>query len=149
MPTLAKNKKGLFDYQILETFEAGLVLTGKEVKSVKNGHINLKGSYISLKKGEAFLVNCHISAYKKAGIQPDYNPTQSRKLLLHKKEIKHLLGRIQQKGLTLIPIKVYTKGAIIKLEFGLAKGKKKIDKREIIKKRDMDREIQRAMKNQL
>lgn len=146
MPVLAKNKKALFDYEILETFEAGLQLAGQEVKSVKSGHISLKGAYVTLqtnKKGkkDAYLINAHIPPYKKAGPLPDYEPNRSRKLLLHRREIDQLIGKIQEKGLTLVPIKVYTKRNKIKLEFGLAKGRKKKDKRELIKKRDIDRQI--------
>jgi len=143
------NKQANFDYQILDKFEAGLVLTGPEVKSVKNGQINLKGSYITIKhepKTEVYLLNAHISKYKPAGIQPNYEPTQSRKLLLHKKEINKLLGILQQKGLTLVPLRVYTKHNRIKLEFGVGKGKKKFEKKETIKQRDTKRKIERAMK---
>ena len=147
MPTLAINKQALHDYEVLETYEAGIVLLGHEVKSVRQGHINLKGAYATFKQGQLWLTNAHISPYVYAGPMPAYDPTAPRRLLITKKEIKKLLGKLQQKGLTLIPIKVYTKNTLIKLEFGLAKGKKKADKREIIKKRDTDREIRRAMRN--
>ncbi|MEA3272546.1 MAG: SsrA-binding protein SmpB [Patescibacteria group bacterium] len=145
--SIAINKKALFDYEILEKLEAGLVLTGQEVKSVKNGQINLKGSYVTLKDGEAYLLNAHISPYKKAGILKDYNPTRSRKLLLHKKELTRLIGKSQEKGLTIIPLKVYTKGrGKIKIEIGIGRGKKKYEKRETIKKREVEREIRQKMK---
>ncbi|PKL72309.1 SsrA-binding protein [Candidatus Kuenenbacteria bacterium HGW-Kuenenbacteria-1] len=164
MPTITINKHIYHNYQILETFEAGIVLTGPEVKSLKKGQINLKGSYVTLdsKIPEkplsnviskyslpcVWLVNCHISAYAPAAnVQKNYQPTHSRKLLLKKKEINSLIGKLKTPGLTLLPIKVYTKGKIIKLEIGLGKGKKKFDKREDIKKREVKRKIERVMKN--
>jgi len=145
MSLIKKNKEGLFDYEILESFEAGIVLRGPEVKAVKLGQISLKGSYASLDGNqELWLVNCHISPYAPArGQQQAYNPTRPRKLLLHKKEITALLGKSKQKGLTIIPISVYTKKGLIKLDIGLARGKTKIDKRENIKKRETEREIRR------
>ena len=149
MPTLAYNKKVKFDYKILEIFEAGLQLTGQEVKSIKTGHISLKGAYITTKtvkrKSEAYLINAHIPPYKMAGPLPDYNPERSRKLLLHRKEINHLTGKLKERGLTLVPIKVYTKHNKIKLEFGVGRGKKKVDKRELIKKRDIEKQIRRKI----
>ena len=147
MPNLAKNKKGLFNYDILEKKEAGIVLTGAEVKSVKNGQINLKGSYITIKGGEAFLIGAHISPYKPAaGKQKDYTPTQERRLLLHRRELERLQGKMTSEGLTIIPISVYTKSNLIKVEIGLAKGKKKYEKRETIKNRDIDRRIRDHLK---
>lgn len=143
------NKNAKFDYEILETFEAGLQLLGHEVKAIKNSQLNLKGAYISIKqqpKPAAYLIGAHISKYQKAGPLPDYDPTRPRKLLLHKKEIKSLIGKLQQKGLTLVPLKVYTKNNFIKLEFGVGRGKKKFDKRQTIKKRETDRQIQRTLK---
>ncbi len=128
MPTLATNKKGLFDHQILEKFEAGIVLTGPEVKSVKSGQINLKGSYVSTSQtDEVYLVNANISPYKPAAaIQTDYKPEQKRKLLLKKREIDYLRGKSREKGLTIMPISVYTKGSLIKLEIGLVQRKKAV-----------------------
>lgn len=146
------NKQARYDYEILETLEAGLVLKGHEVKAVKNGQLNLKGSYISIRHRPEialYLINANISKYKKAGFMPDYDPLRPRKLLLHKKEIKSLIGKLQQKGLTLVPIKVYTKNSLIKLEFGIGKGKKKFDKRQTIKKREIDREIRRSIKGKI
>ena len=143
------NKKSKFEYNILEKFEAGLVLTGPEVKSVKTGQINLKGSYVTIKhkpKTEVFLINAHISKYKPAGLQPDYDPTRSRKLLLHRKEINKLIGKMKEKGLTIVPLSVYTKHNRIKLEFGIGRGKKKFEKKDTIKKRETKRKIERAMK---
>lgn len=143
------NKKAKFDYEILDKFEAGLVLTGAEVKSVKAGQINMKGSYIVIKhtpKTEVYLINTHISKYKPAGIQPDYEPERSRKLLLHRKEINKLIGVLKQKGLTLVPLSVYTKHNLVKLEFGIGRGKKKFEKKDTIKERETRRKIERAMK---
>lgn len=146
--SIAENKKALFNYEILEKFEAGLVLAGQEVKSVKNRQINLKGAYVSIRNSEAYLINAHISPYKKAGILKDYNPTRPRKLLLNKKELKHLIGKSEEKGLTIIPLRVYTKGrGKIKIEIGIGRGKKKYEKKELIKKRDVEREIREKMKN--
>ena len=154
MPTLAYNKRARYDYEISDTYEAGLVLFGYEVKSIKTGHISLKGSYITTKKEkgkmpELYLINAHIPLYKKASTIIDYDPTRSRKLLLHKKQISHLVGKKHEQGLTLIPTKIYTKHNLIKLEFGIGRGKKKIDKRESIKKRETDRKISTLTKQKL
>ncbi len=149
MKTFALNKRAKFDYEILETFEAGLVLKGHEVKSIKTGHISLKGSYVTIKDGEAYLLNALISPYQPKNTPEDYEPTRSRKLLLHKKELKYLLGKGKMKGLTLVPIRVYNKKGKIKLEFGIGRGKRKIDKRELIKKREDKRKIERAIKGEM
>jgi SsrA-binding protein len=164
MSVIAVNKRANFDYDIQEIYEAGLVLLGYEVKSVKTGHISLKGSYVTFsarggspargghgifggKKSpsgglpEAYLTNAHIPLYKFAGAQPSYDPLRPRKLLLNKKEIKYLMGKKQEQGLTLVPTKIYTKRSLIKLEFGVGKGRKKYDKRELIKKRELDRQV--------
>jgi len=152
MPVLAVNKRANFDYDIQETYEAGLVLLGYEVKSIKTGHVSLKGSYVAFKKvknknlPEAYLINAHIPLYKFAGSRPSYEPTRSRKLLLKKKEITYLMGKKDEQGLTLVPIKIYTKHSFIKLEFGVGKGRKRHDKREVIKKRELDREIRTLTK---
>ncbi|MEA3463936.1 MAG: SsrA-binding protein SmpB [Patescibacteria group bacterium] len=151
MPTLAINKRANFDYDIKEKFTAGIVLLGHEVKSVKTGHINLKGSYVTLKKTkkilpELYLINAHIPLYKHAGKVKNYDPTRPRKLLLKKNEIKYLIGKKQEQGLTLMPIKIYTKRSLIKLEFGIGKGKRKIDKRAMIKKREVDRKMRTLTK---
>ncbi len=143
MPTLAVNKKARFDYEILETYEAGLVLTGQEVKSAKKGRINLKGSYVTLTNGTASVLNMHISKYEKAGHLPDYKPDRTRLLLLHKKEMIKLMGKKDEQGLTLVPIKVYTKRNKIKLEFGLGRGKKKYDKRQDLKDKDIKKRMKR------
>ena len=147
MKVLTENKKAYFDYQILEKFDAGLVLLGTEVKSIKLGRINLAGSYVVFKGEELYLIGAKIPPYQPKNAPPDYEPERSRKLLLNKAEIKKLIGKTKQKGLTLIPLKVYTKHAKIKLEFGIGRGKKKIDKRESIKKRETEREIQRELKS--
>ena len=153
MKPLAENKKAYFSYEILETFEAGISLIGQEVKSIKSGRMNLKGSYVVLKQSikgktpEVFLIGSTIPPYQPKNAPPDYDPQRSRKLLLRKQEIKYLIGKTSQKGLTVIPLKVYTKKGRIKLEFALVKGKKKADKRETIKKREIEREIRRTLKH--
>jgi len=147
MKELAKNKKAFYDYEILEKFEAGMVLTGQEVKSIKSGRMSLKGSYVVLKDEEPYLIGASVPPYQPANTPKDYNPGKPRKLLLHKTVIKKLRGKSKEKGLTLIPLKVYTKHAKIKLEFATARGKKKADKREIIKKKEAKREMKRALKS--
>ncbi len=148
MGTIATNKKALHDYLVLEKLEAGIVFSGPEVKSVKSGQINLKGSYISIDaKNQTWLIDAHISAYKPASsIQAQYRPTRQRKLILHKKEISYLAGKSREKGLTILPISVYTKGSLIKLEIAVVRGKKQYDKRQTLKKREMDREIRSKLK---
>lgn len=151
MGVLATNKRAYLDFEILETYEAGLVLRGHEVKAVKGGQVKLKGSYINIyynKKGkpELYLVGAHISQYKYAGDIKDYDPARPRKLLMQKKQVSRLLGKKQEKGLTLIPLKVYTKRSLIKLEFALARGRRKVDKREVIKKREEERKIRTLTK---
>jgi len=143
---LSENKKAYFNYSILEKFEAGLVLIGQEVKSIKGGRINLAGSYVVFKDNEPYLIGANVPPYQPKNAPADYNPERSRKLLLKKSEIKYLIGKTKQKGLTLIPLRVYTKKGKIKLEFGIAKGKKKADKREVIKKRETEREMDRELK---
>ena len=143
---IIENKKVFFDYEILEKFEAGISLIGQEVKSIKLGKISLKGAYVVVKDEEIFLIGCHIPAYQPKNAPLDYNPEKSRKLLLKKSEIKYLIGKTKEKGLTLIPLRVYTKRNLIKLEFGIAKRKKKFDKKETIKKRETEREIRRILK---
>ena len=144
---LADNKKAFFNYEILEKFEAGLVLMGTEVKSIRTGHMSLKGAYVVLTaKGEPFLVGANIPYYQPNNDPAHYKPDQSIKLLLHKKEIDYLIGKSHQKGLTFIPLRVYNNKGRLKLEFGIGKGKREFDKRETIKKRDIDREIRREYK---
>jgi len=138
MKSLAKNSRATFDYDIKQTFTAGMVLTGPEVKSVKSGNVSLTGSYVTVAAGEVNLINCHIGPYKYAP-QENYNPTQSRKLLLKKDEIGSLLGK--EKGLTIIPLEIF-EGArnLVKIRIGLGKARKKTDKREYIKKREASKE---------
>jgi len=147
MPTLTTNPRAKFDYAILETFEAGMVLSGQEVKSTKNNRMSLKGSYITIKNEEVWLINAFVPPYQTKNTPEDYKPDKSRKLLLHKKEINRLIGKTKQKGLTLVPLRVYTKHNRIKLEFGLGQGRRKIDKREKIKKREVKRRIDRALRD--
>lgn len=141
------NKRAKYDYEILETYEAGLVLRGFEVKAVREGKMSLHGSYVTLhSKGgatEVYLINAHISPYQAKNTEINYTPLRSRKLLLHKQEIQSLLGKVKQKSLTLIPICVYNNKKRIKIKFALAKGKRKIDKREDIKNKEVTRQIRR------
>lgn len=147
MTTIANNNQAKFNYEILETYEAGLVLYGHEVKSIKTGHISLKGAFVTLKENELYLTNALIPLYKHASNITEYDPNRSRKLLVKRKEIRSFIGKKKQAGLTMVPIRVYTKGKHIKLEFALARGKSKYDKRDTIKKRETDRNIARVMKN--
>lgn len=146
MKLYSENKKAHYDYEIIEKFEAGLVLIGQEVKSIKNGHINLAGSYIVINQGEPNLIGAKIPPYQPKNAPADYNVERTRKLLLNRKEIQSLIGKTQQKGFSLIPLKIYERNGRIKLEFGLAKGKKKYDKKEKIKKRDIERQMQRELR---
>ncbi len=145
--SLAENKKAFFDYEILEKLEAGLKLTGQEVKSAKAGQINLKGTFVTFHNGGAYVTNMHINKYKAAGPMPDYDPTHSRQLLIRKKQIAYLQAKSHEKGLTIMPLSVYTKGRLIKIEIAVARGKKLYDKRESIKNRELKRELDRARKN--
>lgn len=145
--SLIQNKKAYFNYEILEKIEAGIELLGFEVKSLKKGQGSLEGSHITMRGGEAFVINMQIPPYQPANTPKDYNPLRNRRLLLTKKEIKSLSGEENQKGLTIIPISVYNKGKKLKLEIAIVRGKKKYDKRETIKKRDTDREMRRDLKN--
>jgi len=147
MKVLAENKKAYFDYQILDKLEAGIALQGQEVKALKTRGVNLAGSYVTIKDEEAFWVGATIPPYQPKNAPSDYEPGRSRKLLLRKDEIKTLLGKSRERRLTLMPLRVYTKNAKIKLEFGIAKGKKKADKREAIKKRDIQKDIERELKS--
>ena len=142
---LATNKKAFHDYYIMEKYEAGISLLGTEVKAIREGRLNLKDSYALVQAGEAFLFNCHISPYSH-GNRENHEPTRTRKLLLHQKEIKKLIGRTQEKGLALVPLRVYLKRGKIKIELGVARGKKLIDKRETERRKEADREARAAMK---
>lgn len=146
--TIAENKKAYHDYFVDDTYEAGISLFGTEVKSVRQGKMNLKDSYVSVKTGEAFLIGAHISPYEKGNIF-NRDPLRSRKLLLHKREISKLIGLTQQEGYTLIPLKVYFKGSYVKVLLGLCRGKKNYDKREAIAERDAKRQMDRALKERM
>jgi len=146
MKIVAQNRKAFHDYFIEETLEAGMVLTGTEVKSLRDAKANLMDSYVLIKDNEAFLFNCHISPYTHGNIM-NHDPVRTRKLLLHKKELLKLQAKAAQKGYSVIPLKLYFKDGRAKAEIGLAKGKKQYEKRETIKKKEADREIQRAMRS--
>ncbi len=143
---IAQNKKAYHDYFIEETFEAGLVLVGTEVKSIRSGSGSIKESFVRIKDGEAFILNMHINPYDKGNIF-NKDPLRTRKLLLHKREINKLVGEISIKGMTIVPLKVYIKGSLVKMEIGLAKGKKLHDKRHDIAKKDAQRNMMREIKN--
>ena len=140
-----KNRKAYYDYEIEETYEAGIVLTGTEIKSIRDGKANLKDSYAIIKNGEVFLLNMHISQYDNGNIF-NHNETRTRKPLLNKKEIYKIRDSIEREGYTLIPIRLYFKKNRAKIEVGIARGKKSYDKREAIKKKDMERETQKQLK---
>lgn len=144
---IAENRKARHDYTILETFEAGLALTGTEVKSLRAGKANLKDSYAQVTKGEEVLVyQLHISPYEHGNIY-NHDPLRNRRLLLHKGEIRRLLGKVKEKGYALVPLKLYFKGGLVKLELALAVGKKLYDKRQDLAKRDAQREVERALRS--
>lgn len=140
---IQENKTARHDYHIVETFEAGLVLTGSEVKSIRSRSVQLKDSYISFKGHEAFLQNAHISEYKSSSYN-NHSPERLRKILLHKNELEEIYGALREKGLTCVPLKIYFKKGRAKLEIALVKGKKLHDKREAIKKRDIDNQLRRV-----
>lgn len=144
MPSLSKNKKAYFDYEVLETFEAGIELFGSEVKSIKKGQANLKGSFVSFKTNEIFTENMHISKYKYS--TQELNPLRKRRLLLKSKEIDKIIEQLSNKGIAVIPLELYTKGALIKIKIGICRGKKKYDKREDLKKKAQQKEIKQALK---
>src|SRR3954449_9329915 len=137
---IASNKKAFHDYFILDKLESGIALTGTEVKSLRDGRVNLKDSYVEVKGGQAFLVGTHISPYTH-GNRENHEPERPRKLLLHRREIDRLFGQVQQKGLPVVPLELYLKGPWIKVEIGLVRGKKLYDKRETEKRKTMDREM--------
>lgn len=142
---IANNKKAYFDYFIEDTYEAGIVLHGTEVKSLRMGHCSIKESFIRPEKGEMFIYQMHISPYEKGNIF-NKDPLRPRKLLLHKSEINKILGKASQKGYTIVPLKVYLKASLVKVEIGLARGKKLYDKREDIAKKDQRREAEKDFK---
>lgn len=142
---ITTNRKALFNYHVLERAEAGLALVGSEVKSIREGGLNFKDAYVDYQGGELFLVGCHISPYSH-GSYRNHAPERMRKLLLHKREIVRLGGKVTEKGLTLVPLRAYFKGGRIKVEIGLARGKQAHDKRDAIKKRDIERETRQAVR---
>jgi SsrA-binding protein len=146
MATYIDNRKAHFNYSIEETFEAGIELSGFEVKAIKNGSGNLNSAFCVIRGGEAYILNMHIPPYQPHNIDPGYDPDMTRRLLLSKKEIKKLADKDDMKGLTLIPLSLYSKGRYIKVSIAVARGKKVFDKRETIKKRETDREIRREYK---
>lgn len=146
MAILAENRKARFEFEILETFEAGIELFGFEVKAVRAHKMSLDGSYVFPRRGEFYLVGATIAPYQPKNTPKDYEPARERRLLLHKKEIDYLIGKAAQKGLTILPLRVYTKGARIKLEIAVARRLKKHDRRERIKEREDKRKIERTLK---
>src|SRR3989344_760112 len=145
MADLAFNKRVHFDYEILGKYEAGLELRGFEVKAIRHARLNLSGAYVIIRGGEAYLINADLPPYQPMNTPEGYDSKRTRRLLLNKKEIRELVGRVNESGLTIVPINCYTKGTLIKLKIGLGKPKKKHDKREAIKKRDTQREISRNL----
>ncbi|NLE51031.1 MAG: SsrA-binding protein SmpB [Chloroflexi bacterium] len=139
------NRKARHDYEILDTLEAGLALMGSEIKSIRAGHVNLRESYVQPRDGELWLVNAHIAAYDQAGIY-GHEPLRPRKLLLHRREIERLLSRVQEKGLTIIPLQMYLTRGIAKVEIAVARGKRQYDKRESLRARDSQRQIERTLR---
>lgn len=144
---VSDNRQARFLYEILEVYEAGIELRGTEVKSIRQGKINLRDGYALIRNGEAWLFNVHISPHESASQIFNHDPRRTRKLLLHAQEIRKLIGQVEQKGLTLVPLKVYLKRGWLKVTIGLAKGKKLHDKREDLKRKQEKREIERAVKN--
>lgn len=147
-PLIAQNKKARHDYTIIETFEAGIVLTGTEIKSIRQRRINLKDGFARVRQGEVWLSNVHISPYEQGNLN-NHDPLRARKLLLHKKQIKKLQDWQQQSGITLVPLKVYLKNGYAKILLGVGQGKKKYDKRNDLKTRDINRQIDRTIKASL
>jgi SsrA-binding protein len=144
--SIARNKRARFDYQILDTWEAGLVLTGTEVKSLRDGRANISDAYGIVKDGEVFLLNLHISPYERGGYT-NHEPARTRKLLLHRKEIRRLIGAVERQGLTLIPLELYFKNGVAKVALALGKGKKLHDKRDTERSRDAEREMARVSRS--
>lgn len=145
MSTLATNKHARFNYEILEEYEAGLKLTGAEVKSIKGGHAQIDRAFVSLEGGAVWLKGAHVSAYKPAGMQPGFDPERTRRLLLHKREIQRMIGKSGEAGLTFVPLCLYTKGDLVKLSFALARGKKKFEKRESLKKKEVVKHLRQMI----
>ena len=144
---VADNRQARYQYEILETYEAGIVLTGTEVKSIREGIVNLRDGYANVQRGEAWLHTVLISPHSMTNLAYNHEPRRIRKMLLHKQEIRKLIGQVEQKGLTLVPLKMYLKGGRVKVSFGLGRGKKLHDKRESLKKKQDKRDMARAMKS--
>lgn len=144
---ISDNRQARYLYEILETYEAGVELTGTEVKSIRAGRVNLQDGYALIRNGEAWLINVHISPYSASGQYFNHEPRRTRKLLLHRQEIRKLIGKVEQQGLTIVPLKMYLKRGWVKVSIALCKGKKIHDKRESMKRRQDQRDMQRAMKN--
>ena len=145
-PAIASNRRARFEYEILDTFEAGMVLLGPEVKALRNGKASLGDAYAEIRRGEVYLLNAHIGAYEQAG-RANAPPLRARKLLLHRREIARLEGRVVERGLTLIPLKLYFKEGRVKVELALARGKRRYDKRQSIRQRETDRDMQRVLRD--
>lgn len=145
---IAQNKKARHDFFIEDTYEAGIVLTGTEIKSIRAGRVNLRDSYAGIRDGEAYLYNMHISTYEQ-GNRYNHEPLRTRKLLLHREQIRKLIGLTKQQSYTLVPLRLYLKGGFCKVEIGLAKGKKNYDKRESLKQKDAKRDVDRALRERM
>ena len=143
---VSDNRKARYLYEILETYQAGIALEGTEVKSIRAGKVNLQDAYALIRGGEAWLLNAHISPFEKASVYFNHDPRRTRKLLLHKEQINKLLGQVEQKGLTLVPLKMYLKGGRVKVDIAVGRGKKLHDKRDDIRQKDDKRAMERAMK---
>lgn len=144
---ISTNRKARHDYEILDTYEAGLVLTGSEIKSIRAGHVNLREAFVQVRGDELWLLNAHIATYDQAG-QFGHDPLRPRKLLLHRKEIDRIAARVQEKGLTIVPTMLYLTRGLAKVEIALARGKKQYDKRESLRRRDSQRQIERSLREQ-
>ena len=145
MPDLAENKRARFDYEILETYEAGIELFGHEVKAIRAGRLNLSGSYVIIRSAETYLINADLPPYQPLNTPEGYDPKRARRLLLKNAEIKELMGRVKASHLTILPLNAYTKGTLIKIKIGLGRPKKNKDKRETTKKREVEREMRRSL----
>jgi SsrA-binding protein len=143
---VADNRKARHDYFIEETYEAGIALTGSEIKSIRAGQVNLRGGYVRIVDGEAWLYDVHIAPYEQSGLYFNHEPTRPRKLLLHRREISRIAGQVERQGYTLVPLRLYLRGRRAKVEIGLARGKKLYDKRDDIARREARRDIERALK---
>jgi len=144
--TVATNRKAYHDYEVIDTYEVGLVLTGTEIKSVRAGRVNLRDSYATVRQGEVWLINTHIAPYSH-GQRQNHEPRRDRKLLLHRLEINRIIGKVQEKGWTMVPLRMYLKDSRAKVELAMVRGKRQYDKRAAIARRDLDREVQRAVKD--